>query len=243
MNKMRKIFFKNGFFLHIVYEDQYIFIINKPKNIVIHSGRNVNSTTLMDMLLIKYPFLYHVPRAGIVHRLDKNTTGLLIIAKDTITYYSMVTLIKNRMVIREYDAFVFGNLISSGSVNLPIIKKIRKNIRMVVHNSGKISVTHYKIIQRFKYYTHVHLKLETGRTHQIRLHMLNIKKPILGDPLYQLRNCFPLKINTNVLNKLKLFSRQALHASHIKFFHPIINVIVDCYLSLPKDMIEIMKYL
>lgn len=235
-NKRLDLQLKN--FFKIVYEDKYIFVINKSAGLVVHPGSGNTSGTLMDMLLSHKKYLTHVPRAGIVHRLDKNTSGLIIIAKDINVYYKLINLIKYRNIIREYDAFVIGNLVSGGTISVPIIRNKKKRTSMMSHNSGRPSITHYKIIQKFNYYTHIRVKLETGRTHQIRVHMLHIKHPILGDPVYRLGNYTP----KNLISKMNLFSRQALHASHIKFVHPIKNILVDCYVSLPKDMIDIIRF-
>lgn len=240
----QKIFsIKYNIFLNILYEDKYIFLINKPSGLVVHPGCGNEDGTLLDILLHERCYLKDVPRSGIIHRLDKNTTGLMIIAKDSITYYKLIDLMKNRQIIREYDAFVLGKLISGGTVSIPIMRNIKNRISMITHKFGKKAITHYKIIQKFRFYTHIHLKLETGRTHQIRVHMLYLKHPILGDPLYKLGNNIPKNILKKNINKISSFHRQALHASHIKFIHPITNILVDCYSTLPHDMVNIIKYL
>ncbi|WP_343128069.1 RluA family pseudouridine synthase [Buchnera aphidicola (Takecallis taiwana)] len=230
-------------FINIIYEDEYILLINKPAGLVVHPGHGNLDGTLMDILLDKNKFLAKIPRAGIVHRLDKNTTGLMIIAKDIFTYEKLIFLMKNRKIIRTYDAFVSGHLTSGGIISQPITRHSKKRTCMMVNTTGKTSITHYQIVQRFNFYTHIHIKLETGRTHQIRVHMLYLKHPILGDPTYKITNYYPKHIKKNFLNKINLFSRQALHASHIKFVHPITNCLIDCYTELPKDMVDIVKYL
>ncbi|CAL4043132.1 Ribosomal large subunit pseudouridine synthase D [Buchnera aphidicola (Takecallis arundicolens)] len=232
-----------NYILKIIYEDEHILLINKPAGLVVHPGCGNLNGTLMDILLHKKKYLSKIPRAGIVHRLDKNTTGLMIIAKNNLTYNKLITLIKDRKITRKYDAFVIGHIISGGTVSAPITRNTKKRTCMMVNISGKPSVTHYQIVQRFNFYTHIHIQLESGRTHQIRVHMLHIKHPILGDPIYKISNYFPRNINIKFLKKINLFSRQALHASHIKFFHPITNILIDCYATLPEDMVAIMKYL
>lgn len=231
------------YILKIVYEDEHILLINKPEGLVVHPGCGNLNGTLMDILLHKKQYLSKIPRAGIVHRLDKDTTGLMIIAKNNFTYNKLISLIKERKITRKYDAFVTGYVISGGTVSAPITRHTKKRTCMMVNFSGKPAVTHYHIVQRFNFYTHIHIQLESGRTHQIRVHMLHIKHPILGDPIYKISNYSPRNIKKNVLNQINLFSRQALHASHIKFFHPITNILIDCYAPLPRDMVNIIKYL
>ncbi|WP_187306101.1 RluA family pseudouridine synthase [Buchnera aphidicola] len=240
--KKDKIFSIFDHVIKIVYEDKYILIINKPAGLVVHPGSGNINGTLMDILSLKKKYLINIPRSGIVHRLDKNTTGLMIIAKNIFTYFKLVNLIKYRNIIREYDAFVIGNVVSGGTVSIPISRNKKKRVCMMSNKNGKPSITHFKIIQKFHASTHVRLKLETGRTHQIRVHMLHIKHPILGDPVYKLGCSFPKNI-TKCAYQMNLLDRQALHASHIKFLHPITNILVDCYIPLPKDMIYLMNYL
>ncbi|WP_343182408.1 RluA family pseudouridine synthase [Buchnera aphidicola] len=230
--------------INVMYEDQYILIINKPAGLVVHPGAGNKTGTLLNFLLKKYNFLSVVPRAGIVHRLDKNTTGLMIIAKDIYTYYKMIDLIKKRKVVREYDAFISGILIQGGIIDVPIMRDKNKKNRMMIHYKGKKAITNYKIIQHFHHNTHVYLTLYSGRTHQIRVHMLSIQHPVFGDTVYNFNmNDLKKKLFYFDYTFLQSFQRQALHASHIKFLHPITQCVIDCYLKLPKDMIELMQYI
>ncbi|WP_367675981.1 RluA family pseudouridine synthase [Buchnera aphidicola] len=229
--------------LNIIYEDNNILIINKPVGLVIHpSCGNINGT-LLNALLYYNADLNSIPRSGIIHRLDKNTTGLMVIAKDLYSYEKLVFLLRKREIIREYDALVFGRIVSGGTINYPIMRHIKKRICMMAHMSGKISITHYKIIKKLKYYTHLRIRIETGRTHQIRVHMLHIRHPILGDPLYKTRNHIPQGISRKYFEKIRLFSRQALHASKISFFHPITNKYMNFKIPLSLDMLKIIQYL
>ncbi|QCI26418.1 RluA family pseudouridine synthase [Buchnera aphidicola (Stegophylla sp.)] len=227
--------------LNIIYEDNNILIINKLIGCVVHPAcGNVNGTLLNALLYYDYR-LKNVPRGGIIHRLDKNTTGLMVIAKDVYSYEKMVFLLKKRLIIREYDALVCGHVISGGVINYPIMRHIKKRICMMTNISGKTSVTHYRVIQQFKYYTHLRIRIETGRTHQIRVHMLHIRHPILGDLLYN--NNISTGMTHQSVKKIRLFSRQALHASTIAFIHPVFNKLMRFQISLPIDILHIMQYL
>lgn len=218
-------------FLNIVYEDDNLLVINKSPGIVVHPGAGNNSGTILNGLLYRYKNSRYLPRCGIIHRLDKNTSGLMIIAKTIFSYYYLVKLLKDKKIIREYQAIVKGNMISGGIINSPIMRHPTKRICMIVHPLGKPAITHYKIIKRFKLYTHILIRLETGRTHQIRTHMLYIRYPLLGDPLYGGINYF-----NNYFYKNKIFSRQALHANYIEFFHPISKKLISFTIDLPEDM-------
>ncbi|CAL4322195.1 Ribosomal large subunit pseudouridine synthase D [Buchnera aphidicola (Pterocallis alni)] len=229
--------------LNIFYEDYNILIINKPAGLVVHPGNGNHHGTLLNALLYRNKNIQYIPRCGIIHRLDKNTTGLIIIAKDIITYLRLIDLMKKKEIIRQYQAFVFGNLTSGDIISAPIMRDINRRIRMMVHKDGKPSITYYNIIQKFQYYTHLNIQLFTGRTHQIRLHMMYIKHPVLGDPVYKLRNCIPKKIKKKFFFRIQFCSRQCLHASHIKFIHPIIHKDMSFYVSIPDDMMNIIKYL
>lgn len=229
--------------LNIIYEDYNILIVNKPAGLVVHPGNGNHHGTLLHALLYRNKNIQYIPRCGIIHRLDKNTTGLIIIAKDIITYLTLIALMKKKEIIRQYQAFVFGHLTSGDIIIAPIMRDINRRIRMMVHRDGKPSITYYNIIQNFQYYTHLNIQLFTGRTHQIRLHMLYIKHPVLGDPVYKLRNCIPKKIKKKIFFRIQSFSRQCLHASHIKFIHPIIRQDMSFYVSIPDDMMNMMKYL
>ncbi|CAL4322481.1 23S rRNA pseudouridine(1911/1915/1917) synthase RluD [Buchnera aphidicola] len=227
--------------LDIVYEDKYLLILNKPAGLVVHPGFGNTHGTLLNALLFRDSIFHNIPRAGILHRLDKNTTGLMIVAKNLLSYNRLVYLLKNRQIIREYEAVVLGNFLSGGTINFPIMRHFKKRVCMMTHLSGKPSITHYRIIKRFKYYTHLKIRLETGRTHQIRVHMLHIKHPIIGDRIYQMRNLIPKGIDLKQFKSVYNFPRQALHAIRIKFFHPINYTLIDCNISLPSDILNLIN--
>jgi len=226
-------------FLNIIYEDNDILVINKPAGLVVHPGSGNEKGTILNALLYHYKYIKDLPRAGIVHRLDKNTSGLMVIAKTLFSYNYLLSELKKRKITREYEAIVKGKMISGGTINQPIMRHHSKRTCMMVHHLGKKSVTHYKIINRFKFHTHIAIKLETGRTHQIRVHMLHIKHPLVGDPYYGGSNIQLNYIKDKKINKIYQFSRQALHASHLSFHHPANNNLVSWTIPLPYDMQEL----
>lgn len=229
--------------LNIMYEDNDILIINKPAGLVVHPGAGNNKGTVLNALLYHYKNIKYLPRAGIVHRLDKDTTGLMVIAKTIEAYIYLVKLLKKRKITREYQGIVKGNMITGGTINAPIMRHHTKRTSMTVHNLGKKAITHYKILNRFKYHTHILIRLSTGRTHQIRVHMLHIKHPLVGDSVYKgVDYGINYKKNENT-SKIYKFSRQALHASHISFQHPITQNLMSWTASLPEDMKELLVYL
>jgi 23S rRNA pseudouridine1911/1915/1917 synthase len=243
-------FFKNCLFdlaenitLDVVYEDNDILVINKAAGLVVHPGSGNNKGTVLNALLYHYKNIKDLPRAGIIHRLDKNTSGLMVIAKKISSYNYLSKLLKKRKIIREYQAIVKGQMISGGSINQPIMRHHTKRTCMMVHPSGKKSVTHYKIIHRFRYHTHILIRLETGRTHQIRVHMLYIKYPLVGDPCYtgiQRQINYKDDKNFKIISK---FSRQALHASHLSFKHPVTHNLMAWTIPLPQDMQDLLLLL
>ncbi len=228
----------NNIKLNKIYEDKNILIINKKKNIVIHPGSGNIQNTLMNTLMYHYPITYKkVPRCGIIHRLDKNTTGLLIIAKDINTYKKLIIYMKKKKIYRSYIALVWGKIKSDGLINKPILRhKFQRKI-MSVNKNGKNSLTHFKIIEYFSFCTLLKINLETGRTHQIRVHMNYINHPIIGEKIYTRKNIFKNFIIPNTIKK-KIYNlkRQALHAYSLKFIHPNNKkkIIINC--NLPQDI-------
>lgn len=225
--------------IKIIYEDEDILVINKTNGMVVHPGVGNPDNTLLNALIYHYPNNIFLPRAGIVHRLDKNTTGLMVIAKNIYSYLFLVESIKQHKVIRKYEAIVEGKLEKNGIVNQPIMRHVNKRKRtfMMVHHKGKYAITNYKIIKKFNNFTYISLKLKTGRTHQIRVHMSYIKHKILGDQKYGNK-----KIKNVILNKfIKIFNRQALHAVKLSFYHPSKKNMVEFHSPIPKDMLKLLR--
>ncbi|WWO99034.1 MAG: 23S rRNA pseudouridine(1911/1915/1917) synthase RluD [Candidatus Dasytiphilus stammeri] len=228
--------------LNIIYEDEYLIVINKPPHLVVHPGAGNLNGTLLNALLYHYPNLANVCRAGIIHRLDKDTTGLMIIAKTVLIQKRLIEAMQCRTIIREYDAVVIGSMKSGGCISQPISRHPKKRTIMTINPGGKMAITHYRIIERFKAYTHLALRLETGRTHQIRVHMAYLNHPLVGDPIYKgkVSNKLPLLGRTGCLYQ---FNRQALHASRLRFYHPHLGIEMELHAPLPLDMLNLINFL
>ncbi|MCL4125557.1 UNVERIFIED_CONTAM: hypothetical protein GTU68_016396 [Idotea baltica] len=209
--------------LNIIHEDQDILIINKPAGMVVHPGAGNHQGTLVNALLHHSPSLEGIPRAGIVHRIDKGTTGLLMIAKTLQAHNSLVSQLQERTVQREYQAIAMGVMTAGGTVDEPIGRHHIERKRMAVTSTGKPAITHYRVEQRFRSHTHIRCKLETGRTHQIRVHMAHIRYPLLGDPAYGGRLRLPK-------------GASALHAGLLGFIHPKTDQAVSWQIDMPSDM-------
>lgn len=229
--------------LDIVYEDVHVLILNKPAGMVVHPGAGNHQGTLVNALLSHAPGLVHIPRAGIVHRLDKNTTGLLMVAKTLPAHNSLISQLQERSVLREYQAIVTGVLTAGGTVDEPIGRHHIDRKRMTVTDSGKPSVTHYRVEKRFRAHTHIRCKLETGRTHQIRVHMAFIRHPLVGDPVYGGRFKMPKGMSETAREQLQGFRRQALHAGLLGFEHPESGEMVSWQVPIPDDMQHLLAIL
>jgi len=230
--------------LNIIYEDEAVIIINKTAGMVVHPAAGNFENTLLNAVLHHAPSLQQLPRAGILHRLDKNTSGLLIIAKthDSLQYLSRQ--LKNHKIIRIYQAIAFGVMTSGGTINEPISRHPIQRKRMAVIETGKEAITHYRVIERYRAYTRLKIQLETGRTHQIRVHMAYIRHPLLGDPVYGGRLQLPKGASHDLVQILRTFKRQALHASELSITHPITHKMMTWNAPLPEDMqklIEVLK--
>lgn len=228
--------------LSIKYEDNDILIIDKHANLVVHPGAGNLDGTILNALLYHYPNLSKLPRAGIVHRLDKNTTGLMIVAKNLLSQINLIKQIKLRAIVREYHAIVIGQVKKDGIINAPISRHMKKRTCMSVNLNGKYAITKYYVVENFcSSYTHLRILLETGRTHQIRVHMAYINHPLIGDSLYGTKlNFLKASFKTNFI---KHFTRQALHASSLEFKHPITGIQMKFNSSLPKDMYDLINNL
>ncbi|HGN1891233.1 TPA: 23S rRNA pseudouridine(1911/1915/1917) synthase RluD [Proteus mirabilis] len=229
--------------LNIVYEDDDILVINKPRDLVVHPGAGNPDGTVLNALLYRYPEIVNVPRAGIVHRLDKDTTGLMVVAKTVPAQTHLVEALQRREITREYEAVATGRMTAGGLVNEPISRHPTKRTHMAVHPMGKPAVTHYRVMEHFRAHTLLRLRLETGRTHQIRVHMAHIHHPLIGDQLYGGRPR-PLKgASEEFRDTLRRFDRQALHATMLRLYHPITGIEMEWHAPLPDDMVELIRVL
>ncbi len=222
--------------LEIAYEDNDLIIINKHSNIIAHPAAGHNKGTIANGLAYLYPELINLPRSGLIHRLDKNTTGLLIVARNIKSYTNLVKNMQDREINRYYTAYTHGLIMRNNTINQPIGRHKTDRMKMAVNANGKEAVTHYEVIKNYKHFTKIKLKLHTGRTHQIRVHMQFEGYPLIGDQTYG------AKIN-HINNIIKIFPRQALHAETLRFNHPETNKLVEIKSSLPKDLIELEKLL
>jgi 23S rRNA pseudouridine1911/1915/1917 synthase len=223
--------------LDIVHEDADILVINKPAGLVVHPAAGNWEGTLLNAVLHHAPQLHEVPRAGIVHRLDKDTSGLLVVAKTVTAQTALVRQLQARTVKREYRALVWGQIWRNGSVDQPIGRHPHSRTRMAVVRGGKPAVTHYEVLERFAVHTYVRCLLQTGRTHQIRVHMQHLKAPLVGDPVYGMRGILPLRAMTPGLSQtVQDFGRQALHAVRLGLLHPATGEPVEWQIELPADM-------
>ncbi len=231
--------------LNIVYEDDAILVINKPAGMVVHPAAGNWSGTLLNALLHHHPALADIPRAGIVHRLDKDTSGLLVVAKTLRAQTDLVRQLQARTVKREYRTIVWGQIWRNGSVDQPIGRHPTQRTRMAINRMGKPAVTHYEVLERFGVHTYLRCQLETGRTHQIRVHMQYLKSPIVGDPMYGYRGIVPMRLMTPELAQaVQAFPRQALHAIKLGLSHPVTQQAMEWQIELADDMkmvLELMR--
>lgn len=229
--------------LNIVYEDEHLLVIDKPAGLVVHPAAGHADGTLLNALLHHVPDIVNVPRAGIVHRLDKDTTGLMVVAKTIEAHTQLVAQLQARSVGRIYEAIVIGQLTSGGTVDAPIGRSSAQRQRMAVTAGGKPAVTHYRVLERFRSHTHVRVKLETGRTHQIRVHMSHIGYPLVGDPVYAGRFRIPPGASPTLVQELKSFPRQALHARFLELQHPATGLRMKWQSALPDDFVWMLSLL
>lgn len=223
--------------LDVVYEDEHLLLVNKPAGMVVHPAAGHSTDTLLNALLFHCPAVQDLPRAGLVHRIDKDTSGLLVVAKTLLAQTSLVEQLQNRSMGREYDALALGVVTAGGSVDAPIGRhpKDRKRQAVLV-SGGKQAITHYRVVQRFRGHTHLRCKLETGRTHQIRVHLAHLRYPLVGDPVYGGRLKLPAGANAELKQALQGFTRQALHARSLTLIHPASGKEMNWTLPLPEDM-------
>jgi 23S rRNA pseudouridine1911/1915/1917 synthase len=229
--------------LDVVHEDESLMVINKAAGLVVHPGAGNARGTLMNGLLHHAPALEELPRAGIVHRLDKDTTGLLLIAKTLPAHTALVRLLADRDIARHYLAVCGGVLTGGGTIDEPIGRHRADRKRMCVRDDGKPAVTHYTVIERFAAHTYISVKLETGRTHQIRVHFAHRRHALVGDPVYGGRLALPKGASEHVIDTLRGFKRQALHAAKLGFVHPVSGENMTFEAPLPDDLSSLLDAL
>ncbi|HHZ6871282.1 TPA: 23S rRNA pseudouridine(1911/1915/1917) synthase RluD [Pseudomonas aeruginosa] len=229
--------------LEIVYEDEHILVIDKPAGLVVHPAAGHHDGTLLNALLYHVPDIANVPRAGIVHRLDKDTTGLMVVAKTLEAHTKLVAQLQARSVSRIYEAIVIGVITSGGTIDAPIGRHGVQRQKMAVVDAGKVAVSHYRVLERFRAHTHTRVKLETGRTHQIRVHMSHIGYPLVGDPVYGGRFRIPPVASQTLVQTLREFPRQALHARFLELDHPATGMRMKWESPLPEDFLWLLSLL
>ncbi|WP_136248741.1 23S rRNA pseudouridine(1911/1915/1917) synthase RluD [Halomonas borealis] len=229
--------------LEVVFEDDEVLVINKPPGLVVHPAAGNPDGTLLNGLLHYCPTLATVPRAGIVHRLDKDTSGLMVVAKTLAAQTALVEQLQARTVSREYDAVSVGVMTAGGRVEAAIGRHPKDRKRQAVTASGKPAVTRYRVVERFRAHTHVRCKLETGRTHQIRVHLSHLRYPLIGDPVYGGRLKLPAGAGETLKEVLREFPRQALHARKLAFVHPASGETLTFRAPLPDDMLMLLDFL
>ena len=229
--------------LSVVFKDRALLIIDKPAGLVVHPGAGNRQHTLQNALLALDPSLSLVPRAGLVHRLDKDTSGLLVVARTPEAHTGLVAQMAARQIEREYLALCTGVMSGGGTVDEPIGRHRTQRTRMAVRAAGRPAVTHYRIARRFRAHTLVRVSLETGRTHQIRVHLAHAGYPIVGDPLYGGRRRVPAGCSTQLAQELRSFPRQALHAARLALTHPTSGRALEFESPLPPDMQQLLSLL
>lgn len=222
--------------IDIIYEDSSVAVINKPAGLVVHPGAGNPDSTLLNALLYHFPASANVPRAGIVHRLDKETSGVMVVAKTSEAQFHLVKQLQARTVKRMYMALAVGEINSGGKVEARIGRSGNDRLRMSVTPGGKEAITHYRVLSRFIGLTLLECRLETGRTHQIRVHMAHLRHPLVGDPLYGGRNRIPKGLDAKTREHILAFPRQALHARELAFLHPDDAREMRFKTELPQDM-------
>lgn len=223
--------------LNIIYEDDTLIVINKPVGLVVHPGAGNPDQTLVNALLHHASELSRIPRAGIIHRLDKETSGLLVIAKTLAAHNALIKQMQAREIEREYRAIVNGYIISGGTINLPLGRHPTQRTKMAVRTTGKEAITHYRVLEHFRQHTLLIVKLETGRTHQIRVHFSHYNYPLVGDPAYGKRGQYQYpELSQAAQDALKNFNHQALHAHKLALIHPVTKNRMEWKAPMPDDM-------
>jgi 23S rRNA pseudouridine1911/1915/1917 synthase len=223
--------------LDIVHEDDYLLVLNKPVGLVVHPGAGNPAGTMLNALLHHDPKLAELPRGGIVHRLDKDTSGLMVVARTLAAHTGLVDMLSRHEVERQYEAIVVGTMVAGGTVDAAIGRHMGDRLRQAVRDEedGKHAVTHYRLRERFRAHSLIQCSLETGRTHQIRVHMAHISHPLIGDPLYGGGLKLPKGATPELVAALRGFRRQALHAERLAFEHPVTHEPLSFSAERPAD--------
>lgn len=229
--------------LDIIHEDEHLIVVNKPAGLVVHPAAGHEAGTLVNALLNHAPELERIPRAGIVHRLDKDTTGIMVVARSLEAHTSLVEQLQERRMGREYQAVCVGELTGGGRIDEPIGRHPRQRKKMAVVPDGRPALTHYRLVNRLAGFSHIRCQLESGRTHQIRVHMAHVHHPLLGDPTYGSRMRYPKGTDEPLRAALDGFRRQALHASRLELAHPVTDEFCEWEAPLPADLRELLDAL
>ena len=229
--------------LDIVHEDEHLLVVNKPPGLVVHPAAGVPDGTLQNALLHHDAELSRLPRAGIVHRLDKETTGLMVVARSPVAHKQLVAALQARRIHRHYQALVVGRPAAGGRVDAPIGRHPVHRTRMAVVAAGKPAVTHYRVAEAFRMHTLLDVKLESGRTHQIRVHMAHLRQPLVGDPVYGGRLRLPPGADAHTVEALRGFRRQALHACRLELEHPVTGRALSWEVPMPEDFASLLEVL
>jgi 23S rRNA pseudouridine1911/1915/1917 synthase len=229
--------------LTVVHTDEALLVVDKPVGLVVHPGAGNRSGTLQNALLHRYPELAVLPRAGLVHRLDKDTSGLLLVARTLQSQTALAAALERREIKRTYRGICQGVLTGGGTVDAPIGRHRRERTKMAVTENGRPARTHYRVVERFRAHTYCEIELETGRTHQIRVHMAHIRAPLLGDPVYGGRPKLPPAASAELRAALQGFRRQALHATSLKLAHPVTGAALAVESELAPDLAALLRLL
>jgi 23S rRNA pseudouridine1911/1915/1917 synthase len=229
--------------LAIVFEDDHLLVLDKPAGLVVHPGAGNPAGTLLNALLYRDPKLAQVPRAGIVHRLDKDTSGLLVVARSLPAQTALVAMLAARAIHRRYVAVVNGVPVAGGTVDAPLDRHPTDRLRRAVREGGRPAVTHYRVREKFRAHALLQCELESGRTHQIRVHMAHAGWPLVGDPLYGRGLKLPRGATPRLTEALRGFKRQALHAEHLGFAHPVTGEALAFDAEPPRDLLDLLEAL